>query len=98
MKDRLQIQNKDTHEVVDCGLIVDERVIGRYKVWLTYDDGDKIWWIVIQPAATDSWRMGYREAREKECREVFNTIMESEIAECLAAYPSGYLRRRVWLS
>lgn len=78
MKD-LVIVDPTTGEREDCGAIVKRRVIGDIPLWLTYDEPNRMWWIVWKDEHVR--KAGYGEARRGVCWETFFKMTATDIAK-----------------
>jgi hypothetical protein len=80
MKDLAVDPRTGQHE--NCGVALKKRTIGKATTWLTYDEADRMWWIVV---SDDRLRkIGFIEARREVCWEMFDTLDEAELAKLCA--------------
>lgn len=67
------------------GIITHRNELGRFKLWMTYSESDRMWWIVIVEDPNDgdgliSHNIGYREPRRSACWDLFINNLTSEAA------------------
>jgi hypothetical protein len=62
-----------------CGVIAKKTTIGKITVWLTYDEPNRLWWIVWQDDRLR--KVGFIEARREVCWELFENLDEDILAE-----------------
>ncbi len=73
----LVLVDPETGKTERLGVILKKRAIGEAALWLTYDEADRMWWIVV---SDDRLRtIGYIEARREVCWETFDALDEAEL-------------------
>jgi hypothetical protein len=78
VKDLIAI-DPQTGKSEHCGVVLKKRAIGKATAWLTYDQNDRMWWIVV---SDDHLRkIGYIEARREVCWEMFDALDEAELGK-----------------
>ena len=76
MKDLVAIDPK-TGQSDHCGVIAKKRAINKTTVWLTYDESNRLWWIVWQDDRLR--KFGFVEARREVCWELFESLDEKAL-------------------
>jgi hypothetical protein len=75
----LALLDPQTGQTERLGAILKKRSIGTATVWLTYEEADRIWWIIV---ADDRLRkIGFIDARREVCWEMYEALDEAELAK-----------------
>lgn len=67
----------------NCGVINHKRTVGDITVWLTYDEPNRMWWIVWKDDRLR--KAGYTEARREICWETFFALTDVDLAKLKAS-------------
>ena len=68
-----------TGQTEQLGTILKKRSIGAATVWLTYEEADRLWRIVV---SDDRLRkIGYIDARREVCWETYEALDEAALAK-----------------
>ncbi len=78
MKDLVAV-DPATGVQVNCGTITKKRLVGDIPVWLTFDEGQRMWWIVWKEDRLR--KIGYVEARREVCWETFFKMTTRDLAK-----------------
>jgi len=88
MRRKLVTKDPKTGETVSYGVIAKIRRVDGRKVFLTYDEDRRLWWIAADLG--EGFRLaGYREARREICWEIFRDCNRAKLRSILTPPPSN---------
>lgn len=80
-------RDRETGAEESYGVLVRERSVDPYRLLLTYDEGRRLWWILVRGVGTAMHTCGYTEAHREQCWTMFKHADKHDVETYLLSEP-----------